>query len=631
MRRGRKFAAVFVNVAIWSGTVPAQGAEEPFLAEVRKLLPDPGRLCFSTELEGWTFSAEPNVARLEFFAPADQPFSQAVRIEVSEPTDPPWGVQWLSPKSELRLGTGDVLLFVFHARAADDGVGWVDVYIQGGAPNYPTIGSFSARLDGQWRRYYVAAQAERYFANGSYGVTFHLGRMAQRLELGGMALLHFGKKVRLDELPYNPLHWEGEEEEATWREVAARWIDQYRKADLEVRVLDEEGRPLAGVPVRVRQLRHAYTFGSVMDPVLLEDSEDGRRYRETFLRWFNRATAPIYWADWGWENPQTRSDYLEMAAWAQLHHLAIRGHVLVYPRFDILPGWVSAGLRDDPAAFQRAILEHIAEAVSATYPFHFSEYDVTNELRDAGEVLAALGGGDEKSGRFKVVEWFAEARRHNRYARMGLNEYNIVTRGGETEAEQQIYEEWLQFLADQGQPVDVIGIQGHFVESVTPPERVWEILDRFTGFGVPLQITEYDLVTRDEAAQARYLRDFLTAVFAHPATDAFTMWGFWAARHWRPLGALIREDWTVKPAGRMYEQLVLQEWWTDETLVTGADGTVRLRAFQGKYEVSVEDPAPAYLRANLGPLGGRWHLVVRSSSEPAKRRELQVRRSSKRP
>ncbi|GAB4253573.1 MAG: endo-1,4-beta-xylanase [Acidobacteriota bacterium] len=633
MRRRPQFLKAFLALlAVSGGWVRAQGAEEPFLAEVRALLPDPGTLCFGTDLDLWTFYADPNIATFTSYTPVNQPFSEAVRIAVREPTDPPWGVQFLSPPSQIRLGVGEVLLFVFHARSAAAGEkGRLDVYIQGPAPDYATIGSLSAQPDEQWRRYYVAAQAERYFSAGTYRVTFHLGGKAQEIELGGMALLHFGNRVELDELPYNPLHWEGEEETAAWRQEAGRRIDEYRKADLEVRVIDEQGRPVVGVPVRIRLLRHTYTFGSVMDPVLLENSEDGRRYREWFLRWFNRATAPIYWADWGWENAQTRSNYLQMAAWAQHHRLAIRGHVLVYPRFDILPGWVGEQLRGDPEALQAAILEHIAEAVTATYPFRFSEYDVTNELRDAGEVLAALGGGDQAAGRFKVVEWFAEARRYNRYSRMGLNEYSIVTRGGETAAEQRIYEEWLQFLADQGQPVDVIGIQGHFVEDVTPPTRVWEILNRFAAFGVPLQITEYDLVTRDEAGQARYLRDFLTAVFSHPATDAFTMWGFWAARHWRPLGALIRENWTLKPAGEMYEQLVLHDWWTDETLTTDGGGAVRLRGFMGEYVVSVTGAASASLRAGLGPLGGRWVLVVRSPTSPPERRELRIRRAPGRP
>jgi endo-1,4-beta-xylanase len=624
---------VFVFVAALSPAfVGAQHPEESFLSEVRTGLPDPGDLCFPTDLTRWNLLSGDGAATLTSVVPIGRPFSQAVRIEVLRPTTPVWEAQFMSPASSQTLNKGDVLLFVFHARSVNPDVpGRLNVYIQGAEPDYVTIGSVSVQLDDQWRRYYLAAQAERYFQKGRYGVTIHLGSKAQTIELGGMALLHFGRRLSLADLPYNALHWEGEDEEAPWRQEAARRIDCYRKADLEVRVVDEQGRPLGGVPVRIRMERHAYTFGSVMDPVLLGDTENGRRYRERFQRWFNRATAPIYWADWGWENTQAREQYLQMAAWAQRQGFAIRGHPLVYPRFDLLPTWLATRLRDQPQALQAAILQHIAEAVYVTNRFGFNEYDVTNELRDAEEVLAALGGGDTEAGRLRVVEWFSEARRYNDRSRMGLNEYSIVTRGGDTEVEQTIYEDWLRFLADRGQPVDVIGIQGHFNEDVTAPTRVWEILDRFSAFGVPVQITEYDLVTRDEEGQARFLRDFLTAVFAHPATDAFTMWGFWEGAHWRPLGALVRENWSLKPAGEMYERLVLQEWWTDVEPVTDSAGSVRLKAFQGRYTVSVATPASASLRANLGPAGGRWLLVVRTPTEPGARRPLRIRRDPPRP
>jgi hypothetical protein len=78
----------------------------------------------------------------------------------------------------------------------------------------------------------------------------------------------------------------------------------------------------------------------------------------------------------------------------------------------------------------------------------------------------------------------------------------------------------------------------------------------------------------------------MTAIFSHPAVDSFIMWGFWEPRHWRPEAALFRPDWSVKPNGQAYLDLVFDEWWTDETLVTAADGTCAVRGFLGRYEVS---------------------------------------------
>jgi hypothetical protein len=116
---------------------------------------------------------------------------------------------------------------------------------------------------------------------------------------------------------------------------------------------------------------------------------------------------------------------------------------------------------------------------------------------------------------------------------------------------------------------------------------VVRILDRFAKFGKPIQITEFDVITPDEQGQARYTRDFLTAVFSHPATDAFTMWGFWEGKMWQPPGAMIRKDWTLKPNGQAYMDLVLKEWWTDVSITTGVDGSCATRGFLGDYKVGV--------------------------------------------
>jgi endo-1,4-beta-xylanase len=65
------------------------------------------------------------------------------------------------------------------------------------------------------------------------------------------------------------------------------------------------------------------------------------------------------------------------------------------------------------------------------------------------------------------------------------------------------------------------------------------------------------------------------------------MWGFWEGRHWIKRGAMIREDWTPKPNFEVYRDLVLNQWWTDETTETDADGQATIRAFLGEYALEV--------------------------------------------
>ena len=102
-----------------------------------------------------------------------------------------------------------------------------------------------------------------------------------------------------------------------------------------------------------------------------------------------------------------------------------------------------------------------------------------------------------------------------------------------------------------------------------------------------MTITEFDFDCDDEQLQAQYTRDFLTAVFAHPAVDGFIMWGFWAGRHWRPRAAMFARDWSIRPNGRAYKELVFNQWWTNADGRTDAGGTFTTRGFLGDYAVTV--------------------------------------------
>jgi len=50
--------------------------------------------------------------------------------------------------------------------------------------------------------------------------------------------------------------------------------------------------------------------------------------------------------------------------------------------------------------------------------------------------------------------------------------------------------------------------------------------------------------------------------------------GFLAKYRHRPDAALYREDWSPKPAGEAWEDLVFDHWWTDERGKTDDGGTL---------------------------------------------------------
>ena len=143
--------------------------------------------------------------------------------------------------------------------------------------------------------------------------------------------------------------------------------------------------------------------------------------------------------------------------------------------------------------------------------------------------------------------------------------------------------------ADPG-TIDGIGFQSHLTGYPVSPPRLQEIFDRYADHFplARLKVTEYDLLNFPPSVEERYTEDFLTVTFAHPRMDGFLMWGFWDGKHWRNSAPLFDLDWNLKPAGQGFINKVFNDWWTETTVTTDADGRGSARVFKGDYEVGID-------------------------------------------
>lgn len=281
-----------------------------------------------------------------------QAFDWAIRVRVADRTPNPWDVQILTPPTAIPLKKGDHVLAIVNVRctAAADGVGRFSAYIQNSESPWTGFGSTDATAGKEWKRVYIHCIAGQDFAAGKYELTLHLGTQPQTLEFGGISMLDLGSNVDETKLPFTPITYPGEDPDAHWRKAAAERIEKYRKADLTVRVVDKDGMPVAGAKVHVQMQRHAYGFGTFLEYGTMTGSgPDTNRLREWTLKLFNRCTTPIYWADWGWANANVRERYLECAEWAADNKLDTRGHCIIYPGWEFLPGFLKP-LAGDPQA-----------------------------------------------------------------------------------------------------------------------------------------------------------------------------------------------------------------------------------------------------------------------------------------
>ena len=389
-----------------------------------------------------------------------------------------------------------------------------------------------------------------------------------------------------------PPAYPGAEPDAPWRAQAAAQIDAIRKADLNVNVVDLSGAPVPGAAVHVAMQQHEFSFGSAVRAHRLRDNNPQHaQYKAKTAELFNLATLEndLKWQPWEgeWGSQFTKQGAINALNWLAQQGIGGRGHVMVWPGADNLPADIRQMLSDNdltPAEQQTVrtrIANHIANIGAATYG-KVVGWDVINETRTNNDLMRELAEGNQA-----MVTWMQQAAEATAPGTdLYINDFGILNSWGRG-ANRNGYFNTIQELQDNGAPVTGIGFQGHFAEGdIVGPEEVWQVLDQFQALGLDMQVTEFDFDTTNEQLQAAFLRDFMPAVFAHEGMDAFIQWGFWEGAHWRPNAAMFRNDWSIKPNGEAYLDLVFNEWWTDEQSSADANGVLSVRGFKGDYEVT---------------------------------------------
>jgi endo-1,4-beta-xylanase len=571
-------------------------------------------------------SAANESAKMSTVAVKGQPFSSALRIEVSAKPRRPTDVQ-ISAPVEAATASGDVLMVSFWMRSGVAGEATLDAGFRAapgaagragspsvpGAPGRGGRGMFfgqsalnAAAVAGpSWKKVQFPFALARAFNQGEAEVFFTFGMREQTVEIGGIELVNCGTSEKVADLPFTKLGYAGSEPNAAWRKAAEARIEKIRKGNLTVRVQDKAGKPVRGAQVAVRMRKHAFLFGTAVNATALSSqrlsSETLARYKQEIGRLFNFAVMEneMKWPQWS--RVESRPATIAAVDWLRESGLQVRGHNLVWPSWNNTNVKAAQDAKGDPAALAKVIADHIAEATTA-FRGRLVDWDVINETFTNHDFMDILG-------RHAMVDWFNAARAGDPAAKLYINDFNILE--GEDKAHQDDYAATIQYLIEQGAPVDGIGLQSHFPARVTPIDELLRRFDRFAAFGKELEITEFDIDTSDEATQADYTRDFMTAAFSQPSVKAFVMWGFWEGAHWKPRGAMLGRDWSLKPNGEAYQDLVFKRWWTNADGKTAASGTFTTRGFLGDYEIEVKAGGKSKtIRASLPTEGATVECVL---------------------
>lgn len=399
-------------------------------------------------------------------------------------------------------------------------------------------------------------------------------------------------------------------------------IEQHRKADATIALVDPSGKPLAGAEINVEQTRHAFLFGAnIFRWGVLPDEKSEQAYRDRFAELLNYATLGFYWRSYERRRDAPNHEYTEqIVRWCQQHGIQTKGHPLAW-NYEDAP-WFP----DDRQELYRLQLARIDDCVKR-FAGLIDCWDVVNEATTYDR-KTFIERAPKHTGMWKQIgqiaftrECFVRARVANPKATLLINDYIL----------EPPYERVIEQLVDAGgkRLYDAIGIQSHMHGGVWPTERIWSVCQRFARFGVPLHFTETTVLSGErtwqkkggwpstpegEAYQAREVARFYTMLFSHPAVQAITWWDFTDRHSWQEAPAgLLRRDMTPKPAYEELKRLIKGKWWTTARLRTGADGAAAFRGFLGDYRITVRigDKPPVVKEVSLvRGAANRWTIGV---------------------
>lgn len=564
-----------------------------------------------------------DVTNQQMIAADNMPFTQAVEIEIAEMPQFLWSEgMWVNTQRPVQAGDTVLLTFWTRSKAAQVGTGMVSVAFEEKETWQKSL-HWSAEPGAEWQQHFLPFTVEEDNEAAFAHLSFQFGAQLQTLQIGGIAAINYGDTYTVTALPIDDIStYDGRDLTADWRTDAAARIAEHRMGDLAIAVVDPDGVAVAGAAVAVQMQRHAFEWGTAVKVREINgDWENAAVYRQKLLdvtgrgRTFNMAVPEnaLKWTNWelnsGWWNRDETADAIN---WLVDHDMTVHGHNVIWGNWAHLPDDMRQN-QTDVAYNSGRVDGRITEMLTDPRLAPIASWDILNEGRDT-DVLPAIFSLDPRypTGKEQYADWFALANATAPDKKHYINDFSILSVGGLMVSSQVGYQQIIEQLVAADVRVDGVGMQAHMFYPLAGPERVYAILDQFAVYGIPLRITEFDMAVWDEQLAADYMRDFLTIVYSHPAVDSFVMWDFYDDTHWLNNAPLFRSDWTLKPAGDAYIDLVFDQWWTDEVGSTDDQGYYLTRAFAGQYLVTVTtaDGREKTEQITLDPTGESIQIVL---------------------
>jgi GH35 family endo-1,4-beta-xylanase len=385
----------------------------------------------------------------------------------------------------------------------------------------------------------------------------------------------------------------------------------HRKANVRLNVLSQDGSCLANRELKISQTSHQFLFGvGGFDAIELEggkpdgSSPDEKRTAfiteklEKLFSLNNYTTLPFYIGRY--EPVEGKPDERRLKAgakWFAERGIKVKGHPLCW--HTVCAPWL---MNYSNAEILKKVIARVERDVSA-FAGLIDMWDVINEV----VIMPVFDKYDnaitricKEYGQIPLVkELFLAGKRVNPNATLLLNDFDVS----------KDYEILIEKCLDAQIPIDVIGIQSHQHQGYWGAEKVHDVLERFSRFGLPLHFTENTIISGDlmpphiidlndwqvdewsttpqgEERQAKEIVEMYEILFSHPKVEAITTWSA-SDKAWlnAPAG-FLRTDNSEKPSYKALKAKIKDEWRTEITAKSDENGFVEIEGFKGAYKIS---------------------------------------------
>lgn len=357
-------------------------------------------------------------------------------------------------------------------------------------------------------------------------------------------------------------------------------IDEIRKGNGVIKVVDQNNKPIDNIAVSVKFKRHEFKFGCLASGL----RDQGDAFDEQFKSLFNYATLATFWGLIEPDKGQPDFRYTD-AVYRDLldADIAVKLHPLLYELSLVLPEWHKPAdgksfNKDEQREYITKILTRYENAQYVDVvnePVHFPNIDI----KEPHELTKTLNPSIKRI----------------------INEFWMFVDG---------YPDFHNYLSNLDPNLyEIIGMQGHSVRNFTPcmDKVLWVLNAYHNTLNKPIHITEFQTFSNNsdinsdyykgkwtEEFQADYTEKFYRLCFAHPGVEAISYWDFSDKHSFAPFGGLLRSDLSPKPVYSRLKDLLTKEWATNTVVLTNGDGEATFRGFKGAYDISLSYNGKTY-------------------------------------